>query len=128
MFLDANCTCLLRQVVLFNLIAEPMVRTWGLPSQRRSDCIRHEGDKRSFRLTPCAMWERSQLFLLDPMSKGKFFSPNRCFPTKENLPSSPLTLVHSTLLDGIIELSLWGSLGMLQNSQCCTTIPCYLRF
>jgi hypothetical protein len=49
-------------------------------------------------------------------------------PTRENLPTSPLTLVHSILLDGIIELSLKGSLGILQNFLCCTINSCYLCF
>jgi len=39
------------------------------------------------------MWESSQLSceksLLEPMSKRKFVCPNRCFPTRENLPTSP---------------------------------------
>lgn len=42
------------------------------------------------------------------MSKGKFISPNWCFPIVENLSTSPLTLVYCTFEDGMIELPLWG--------------------
>ncbi len=61
------------------------------------------------------------------MLKGNFVSPIRCFPTRKKWSTSPVTLVHSALLEGIIEFPLWGPLGMLQNSLCCT-ISCYFCF
>jgi hypothetical protein len=60
----------------------------------------------------CVTWESSQLSLLDiPLRtnvKGKFSFPPRarCLQNREILPTSPLTLGHSMLLDGIIELFL----------------------
>jgi hypothetical protein len=62
------------------------------------------------------------------MSKGKLVSWNRCLnPTREELPTSSLTLVHSTLLDGIIEtfsVILPGNVAKLRV----LLIPCYSVF
>jgi hypothetical protein len=63
------------------------------------------------------------------MSEGKFIRfPQKVLSNQEKITTFPSdTGSQSTLLDGIIELCLWGSLGMSQNFLCCT-IPCKVWF
>jgi hypothetical protein len=77
---------------------------------------------RSSLTTPCVQCGKSLSYpcyksLLEPMSKGKFVSATS-FRTREKLPTSPLTLVDTTLL---ARWHNWIFLVRLVPWECCKT-------
>jgi len=77
---------------------------------------------RSFLTTPCVQCGKTLSYpcyksLLEPMSKGKFVSATS-FRTREILPTSPLTLVETTLL---ARWHNWIFIVRLVPWECCKT-------